>query len=342
MPIMSLSSIRSHVRKILLGLVAALVLPQFALADPPADPKEQSVPVQLTLIREYLAEMDERLTRQIADVESNLESKIGDVQSSVDLGNSKIDDLQASADQIYAVVTAVNVDITTQLCLDEAAMVNIQGGANGRLGAGWDEVLDVEANVSIEAVFGAQVGLGNQLCIQIPLYSVASAEPLSDYFAFDTSEFDDMIADVASGARSVVPVFAAVYTALAPTPEEATEALENYVIAVSGRDLYGNPSGKYGPEHLLAPDVLLEPVIPDFIEDFIAQVPELAEDFANHPCENLNSMSPFGSFVDTSKPELNFLCGTTAQALTLTLTGIKTVVDSIATVVNWIWDIFDV
>lgn len=306
-----------------------LLLPASANAQP-AKPREdaKSVPEQLELIRQNLADLERRLSDQISDVETNLSDQLTDAESNL---STQLDGVQAGVDSnnqtlqdILGVVTAANVDITTELCLDQGILANLSGGGHGLIGAGWDEVLDVEANLSIDAIFGAEVGIGNQLCIQVPLYQVASAEPLSDILDFDTSEFDMMLAGVAAGARSVVPTFAAVYTALAPTPEEAAMALENVILAVEAGDI----------QALTRPDILLEPVIPDFLEQLVAGAPQLLADFAASPCTSINNLSPLGTIIDQNDPNLAFLCGTTARILTDTFFGIAAVVQAIKDVVD--------
>jgi len=331
-------------RSVLMGVLFSLLISPIALADPPPDPKEQSVPVQLRLIRENLVLMEERLSLQMTEMEGRLDSTMADIQSSVDVGNGKMDVLQASANEIITTLNTPVIGITTQLCLDEKVMAAIAGGAHGEFGVGWPNVLDAKAIINGDAGFGVEVGLGNQICIEIPLYSVDSDETFLDYLDFNTTEFDFMISSVAAGAQLTVPIFAEIYGALMPTPEEAVEAFDNYLIAGADYSVLGRSTSLFGPEDLVTPHVLLEPVIPDMFELFIMQIPGLVDYAVAHPCEGLEK-SPLGAIIDKTDPAYSWFCDTTSGALSLAVeatnvavAGIKSVVDFIKNIVKCIWE----
>ena len=313
-----------------LGLMMAW--PAIISAAPPADPQEQSVPVQLKLIREYLVEMEGRLSGQMTEMETNLQNLVGDVQSGVDLSNAKLDVLQATSDDIWGAVSTVNVDVTTQICLDESIGIAIDTGAHGKLGAGWDEVLDVEANFDINAVLAGSAALGGQICIQIPSLRITSYEPIygGDYL----EALNEIIVPMQDSVEDVLNGLTVVYNELVPTPAQAMQSIDRISDAVTNN-----------PEYLLMPDYLLEPITPAFIDEFAAQVPLLAQEFVLDPCWAINSVSPFGQILDEGDPAVNWLCGVTGDVLLTTINGINTSVNTVKgwvdTMYDWVKAIFD-
>jgi len=318
-----------------MGVLFSLLISPIALADPPPDPKEQSVPVQLRLIRGNLVLMEERLSQQMTDMEGRLDSTMADIQSSVNVGNGKLDVLQSSADDIYDVVTAVNVELTTTLCLDEGVTGALDGGAHGEFGVGWPNVLDAKAILQGNAGFAVGVGVGNQICIEIPLYSVASNLELLNSTNWDTTEFDEMVAFVGGAAQTVMPFYAAIYGELMPTPAQAIEALDNVISASTGFNIY---DGKVYPgdvdlEMLAHPDLMLDPIIPPFIDAFIANAPSVALQVVNDPCGALRK-SPLGSALDI--PELNWLCKANAKAINDIFGWLEEVYSWVKAIFNWL------
>ena len=311
------------VRSVVAGVLCSLLISPVAFATQPPNPSEQSVPVQLRLIRENLVLMEAKLSQQMADI-----------QNSVDVGNGKLDVLQNSAYEIITILNTPVINITTQLCLDESVMAAMQGGAQGEFGVGWPNVLDAKATINGEAGFGVEVGVGNQICIEIPLYSVDSDDTVLNFLDFDTTEFDNMISGVAAGAQLTVPFFADIYGQLMPTPEEAVLALDNYLIAGVDFSVLGRSTGLYGPEDLVAPQVLLEPVIPEIFDKFVKQIPDLLDAAVADPCAGLEK-SPLGVIIDETDPAYEWFCDTTADALTLgmrVLNKIKELVDKILSI----------
>lgn len=274
-----------------------------------------------------------RSSQQMTEMEGRLDSTMADIQSSVDVGNGKMVDLQASANEIITTLNTPVIGITTQLCLDEKVMAAISGGAHGEFGVGWPNVLDAKAVINGDAGFGVEVGLGNQICIEIPLYSVDSDETFLDYFDFDTTEFDFMVSSYAAGAQLTVPIFAEIYGQLMPTPEEAVEALDNYLIAGTNFSVLNRPTNLFGPEALVTPHVLLEPVIPDIFEEFIVQIPGVVDYAVAHPCEGLES-SPLGAIIDKTDPAYSWFCKTTSGALSLAVDATNVAVEAIRAVVD--------
>lgn len=293
-------------RSLFMGVMISLLISPIALADPPANPKEQSVPVQLTLIQENMVLMEARLSQIMADI-----------QSSVDVGNGKLDDLQASADtlqltadNIYGVVTEVNIEMTTTLCFDAGAKFEGSVGIHDEVGVGWPNVLSAEAVLEGSGAIGGELAVSSQLCIDVPLYSVESYDQL---FTGDGGEFDALIRTLALPSQTIVPVIANIYTELMPTPDEALEAMNNFTVASAGYDIYSGNIGTPNPIALLRPDLLLEPVIPHAAVEFILQVPDALTKALLDPCGTLEA-TPIGNALK-DRDDVKFLCGAHADAL---------------------------
>ena len=142
-----------------------IIIPSTAFAKQPPNPHEQSVPVQLRLIREYLVVMEERLGTQMTDMEGRLSTQMTDMEGRLD---DTLLTLQLTADEIYDVVTAVNIDMTTTLCFDLNVAHEESVGGHGEFGVGWPNVLDAKAVFEAAGSYGFGVGMGNQICIQVP------------------------------------------------------------------------------------------------------------------------------------------------------------------------------
>lgn len=320
-----------------MGILVTLMIPSTAFAKPPPNPHEQSVPVQLRLIREYLVDMEERLGTKMDDMEGRLNDKLGNIQSSVNIGNSKLDVLQESADRIegiandiYDEVTAVNIDLTTTLCFDLNVAHEESIGGHGEFGVGWPNVLDAKAVFTAAGSYGFGVGMGNQICIQVPLYSVETFPPLFT----DTQEFNALVAAFAAPAQNVVPLVADIYTKLMPTPQEGIWAIANVIEAASGEDISSGQNDEWvvgaRPDLLARPDVLLDPIVPDFIVQLVNNAPTLINTAIVSPC-TLIDQTPFGPILNTnSGGTYEWLCGAHADAL-VTIVG---VVNDILSVVN--------
>jgi hypothetical protein len=306
-------------RSLFMGVLISLLISPIALADPPPDPKEQSVPVQLSLIRENLVLMEERLAQQMTDMEGRLDSTMGDIQSSVNVGNGKLDDLQVSADEIFNVVTAVNIELTSTLCFDASGKFEAFVGIHDEVGIGWPNVLSAKAILQGEGALGTELAVANQLCVEVPLYSVESYKQLFT----NGGEFDDLIAALALPSQSVVPVLAEVYTELMPTPDEAFLAMANVIDASTGYDIFTGTTGTPNHALLLRPDLLLEPVIPHAAIAFIAEVPAALAEALLNPCKALKD-TPIGAALE-GREDVEFLCEAQAKSLQV-----------VFSVVNWI------
>ena len=325
----------SVIRRIIItGVLTAFIAPQVAIADDDSDSDwfERHVKKQLKAIRKDLDNMEARLAGQMQGMQGDLDATLDQMQTDIDSAHGKLDLLQLGSDDIYHAVTAVYMDIKTELCLDESVMAALDGGAHGEFGVGWPNVLDAKAILQGQAGFGVEVAVGNEICIEIPLYSVESNDFLLKAADFQSPEFDAMLGTIAGGARVVVPFWASVYDELMPTPEQALQALDNYIGAATGSHLDGSAS-TYGPEFLLAPDILLDPVVPQIFKEFVAEIPGMVNDLIDDPCWGLEN-SPLGKIIDKNDATYKWFCTTTSNGLQLAVNGIGLVVNAIKTIVN--------
>ncbi len=320
-------------RSLFMGVLISLLISPIALADPPPNPKEQSIPVQLKLIRENLVLMEARLAQQMTDMEGRLDSTMGDIQGSVDVGNGKLnvlqqsandlqqsaDGLQLTANDIYGVVTEVNIELTTTLCFDAGAKFEGGVGIHDEVGVGWPNVLSAKATLQGEGGFSGELAVASQICVQVPLYSVESYNQLFT----NGNEFDELIAAIALPGQSIVPVIAEVYTAVMPTPDEAFLAMANVLDASTGYNIFTGVAGTAHPQDLLRPDLLLEPIIPHAVVNFIAEVPAAVTAALLDPCGTLED-TPIGAALK-GRPDVEFLCKAHADSLQV-----------VFSVVNWI------
>lgn len=300
-------------------------------AIPPTNPSEQSIPVQLRLIRVAL----DNLSVQIIDTEGRLTDKLTTLQASsdalqgsTDTLQTSVDDLQVTTGDIYNEVTAVNIEMTTQVCFDAAAKFEATVGIHDEVGIGWPNVLSAKAILQGEGGFGGELGVSNQICIHVPLYSVESYDQLLT----NGGEFDDLIAAIALPSQAVVPVIAEVYTALMPTPDESLEAMNNVLVAATGYDIYTGVTGTPNPVELLRPDLLLDPIIPQVAKDFVTYAPTAIAAALLDPCGTLEA-TPLGAALK-DRQDVEFLCNAHAGALS----GLVTTVNVVN---NLILDILD-
>lgn len=315
-------------RPLLIGVLISLLVSPLALADPPPDPKEQSIPVQLRLIRENMVLMEERLSGQMANI-----------QSSVDVGNGKLDNLQISADllqvtsdHIYNVVTAVDIELTHTVCFEGGANFEVMMGIHDEVGIGWPNVLSAKAIFQGEGAIAGGAAVNGQFCVEVPLYSVESWVPLFDN---QGGEFDDLVAALALPSQSVMPVIAKIYTELMPTPDEAILAVANVTEAATGYDVYTGNFGDPDYEALLRPDELLAPIIPDAAIAFLEGIPGALTTALLDPCKALED-TPIGQALK-GRDDVEFLCKAHAGALQQTVLFIEGVLDSL----GWFFDFVD-
>ena len=284
-----------------------------------------SVPQQLQVLQDTLAQMQaERAAMEVRLNErlTSLQSSANDLQGSADALQTTANAIQTKADEIFGVVTEVNIEMTTQLCFNGGAKFEGGVGIHDEVGIGWPNVLSAKAILQGEGGFSGELGVQNEICIQVPLYSVPSIHPLFT----NGGEFDDLIAGLALPSQTIVPIIADVYTALMPTPDESLLAMGNVTEASTGYNVYTGIFSSPNPIALLRPDILLEPVIPQVAKDFVTYAPQALDAALADPCIALEATA-FGAAL-RGRQDVQFLCGASAGAL-------QTVVKIITDIANF-------
>ncbi|MCU7836263.1 MAG: hypothetical protein KZQ83_13560 [gamma proteobacterium symbiont of Taylorina sp.] len=202
-----------------------------AFAVPPPNPSEQSIPVQLRLIRGALDDMKiqiqkskDDLSAQMTTMEVNLSDQMDTMEVNLSDQMTTMDsDLKAELDYLYIEVTTDYIELTTELCFDLGIGLEGKIGAEGELGAGWTLGANVKITAKGDAGLAGGLGLGNEVCINVPLYSVASMP--TPFTA--TGDFDELVGYIAWPSQQLVPMIADLYTTIMPSALETQTAVYN-------------------------------------------------------------------------------------------------------------------
>ena len=312
-----------HFMKYFMLLVSSFLLSSAVFAHK----TDHSVPAQLQAIQNTLADMQ----AEMAAVEVRLNNRLTTLQSSANNLQGSADLLQATSEAIYSEVTAVNIDMTTTLCFNSAAKFEGAIGIEDEVGIGWPNVLSAKATLKGNGGIGGELGVANEICIEVPLYSVPSMHPLFQ----NADEFDNLIAALALPSQTVVPIIANIYDELMPTPNQAFEAINNVTMASAGYNiLTGDVNiNNANPIELLRPDLLLEPVIPHAAVEFIGQVPLAVTEALIDPCGTL-AATPIGASLQ-GRQDIEFLCNAHGSALYGIVSIINTIGSGISKVLSF-------
>jgi hypothetical protein len=288
-------------------LISLLVSP-LALADPPPNPKEQSVPVQLRMIRDTLAEMEGRLT-----------DKLDNIQTGVDDNGAALGGLSNQLDaRFLELMKSVNsVEVTTQVCLSAEFAAELGLGEHGEAGVGWPNVLDAKLTIVEDAALKLGSGLGEEICIQIPLYSLFVEGQLIMPTDAET-QLNDLITTVSQPAMDSVVLMSYLYQQTLPPPSAVTGVIEEMIEAA----LTGDPKDLIDPETYY-------PLVPPLMEELIVAAPAIVESVINDPCAAIHSIDLLNL---TTAPEFDAVCGYAADATLKVLEFIDKVVRRIVCV----------
>ena len=289
----------------LLGALLSLLFPAVASAQSSKSVGNPEIIAQLVIVKATLAD----LKTQLQTVENRL---ISEIESAENRLNAKLD---AQGDDLNAKLDAQGIDlgflvadaesqekditISKTLCFSVAAAKALEIGGHAEAGVGWPNVLDAKLVIQLDGKTGFELGLSDQICIDVPLHKIASA-PLAEFN--NTQDFDDLIAAIVAPSQAVIPLVATVYTAIMPSQEQAMQAMGNVIEAATGFDINSGAQGTPNPQLLLRPDLLFEPVIGPYL-DFINGIPTAVATIVTDPCQALED-SPLQ--IDTSG--LGILC----------------------------------
>lgn len=240
-------------------------------AAPPEPEKGNGVPQYMAgefeevkrLLEVNAAKMD-ALNAELLRVESRLQG---------DIATAKIEIMNHVASEIGQATEAIkddlglllndDIEMTTEFCFDLGAAWD--WAYTGKLagGLGWEAVLKGEASLELATpgilpfpyfalpiVPSLNAGVGNAICITVPLYSTESGALLIAEDDIDTESFDNFVQVVASPAQTLVPLIADVFGEVFPAPEASmlmvASSLEMFDTRSNNLTLTGLESGSVG------------------------------------------------------------------------------------------------
>ena len=230
----------------LVGAILSLLFPAVASAQSSKSVGNPAIIAQLDVIQATLAVLDgklDALARELNTQGADLTLLVADAESQEQ-----------------------DITISSTLCFGHAFSNELLVGFGGEFGAEWPMLLSVNAKGKVELkLAGTEVNLGSEICIEVPLYKIAS-DPLPEFLddIDDTEDFDDLINDITGPSRAIIPAVATLYTKVMPSQERAMQATANVVEAATGFKIIPDGSGRtFFPADILRPDLLFEPIIND-------------------------------------------------------------------------------
>ena len=281
-----------------MGVFLSLLFPAVGLAKSNAGNPE--IIAQIGIVKQTLAELgnkldalDEKLDAQGVDLNLKLDALDTKLDAQEDDLNVKLAALGGDLDFLVEDAESQEKDITISntLCFSAAAYKAFEIGVHAEAGVGWPNVLDAKLVAEIDAkAIGIDINLSEQICIEVPLYKVASA-PLAEFN--NTQDFDALIADIVAPSQAIIPIVATLYTAVMPSKAEAMQATANVIEAATGFDILTGITGPPHLENFLHPEIMFAPVISESFQKFVAFVPNAVATMATDPCQALMD-SPLG------------------------------------------------
>lgn len=317
-----------------ISIVLAISFSAFsmAVAAPPENPQYQSVPVQLELIRSHLEALESLMTERFNAIDQKLEGM-----------DTKLSDIDAALEEIF--VSVNSVELTTTLCFKTGLDRKDLLGAEAQLGVGWKEVVDIDVTANVSGAFELGLGVSNDVCVEIPLYSVFNNQQLVLSPVVE-AQLEGLIEGLMLASADVVPIIGTVYAAtMPPLDNVVTFVQDNFLAAVPPiPGVLDNPH--YDPFY--NPAVLLDintyvPLIPPLQQQLLAEVPGLIQTAVLDPCQALRDAPVIGPVFQNPVlvSQTQWLCNIAPDFLTGTLIVIEGAVSFIEDAVCFL-DVLDV
>jgi len=230
----------------------------FSVAAPPDYARDKGFPQfvegEFDLVKQMLeenaakldrnADMMKALSTQLSGVETNLKAEIVLAKREI---NAKVDLLAQDVEDVLFILNEPDKDIqlTTEVCFDLGASWDFVYSTKLTGGLGWEGGVKIDAVAEVSLPGGVPVpapvpplwfttipifpalsaGVGGTVCVNVPLYSIAS----NDHWIkdFDTSEFDALVASIAEPAQFLLPGLAKAYGDVMPNPEPVMSFLKD-------------------------------------------------------------------------------------------------------------------
>lgn len=230
----------------------------FLAAAPPESSAEKGLPLYLesefAIIKGMLelnAQKMDALSAQLDGVKTELKAEMfsakHEINDRIEVLAGEVDGIAGGVDDVLFLLNEPDKDIqlTTEVCFDLGASWDWALSSKASLGLGWDVGIKVDAFAELSApgpfpvlapipplwfttipiIPAVSAGVGGTLCVNVPLYSVAT----NDYWTddFDTKEFDDLIASIAMPSQYLLPGLANIYGKVMPDVTPAIDFLDD-------------------------------------------------------------------------------------------------------------------
>lgn len=255
------------------GIGVALILGSTAGAVSERSDPEIGVPQQLAEIRDALAAMQAQLDAVQTGLDQS-STAITDLKAQM---HRRMDVIDASAGEIYESVNSV--EVTTEVCFGTGIKHALDFKGHGEIGVGWPNVLDAKVNAELDEGWNLDMGLGNEVCIQVPLYSVYWPElKISEA---EGEHLHSLISNSALGAQLMLPVVGLLSEQALPPPNSVRTVVDTVVYALTS----GNPTAAAA---LLNP-ATYTPMTPPLIATVLEVAGKAATNAILDPCGTIAS-----------------------------------------------------
>lgn len=271
------------------------------------------IPDQLGEIRALLSSMEAQLVEMQTGVDENA-SGLSALGTSFD---EQMDLMDLSNDDVFESVNSV--EVTTKLCFDSAASMGIKLGGMGEFGASWTKVLHVEAAFELDEFWNLDMGMGTEICIDVPLYSVYWPE--LEVSQSEGALLHPMMDGFSLIGRANLPIVGVVTEQVLPPPESVRGVLEAVELAFTS----GDPADA---RKLFSPSTYT-PMTPPLVSTMINTAAVLVLDVVIDPCGSIES-SPLFSGIPVST--YDWMCFMDPNA---TMTILQTIANVVDLIVFW-------